>query len=96
MTLDFEWDDNKNKTNIKKHQIRFEAAIEIFKKPVFTWLDTRYDYGEVRKISVGELSELAIITVVYTERNNKYRIISVRKANFKERKTYYEYIKSRN
>jgi uncharacterized protein len=50
--MDFEWDENKNVTNFKKHGIRFEEAQEIFKGAVLTFDDERL-YDEVRQISVG-------------------------------------------
>jgi hypothetical protein len=88
----FEWDENKNRQNLKKHKISFEEAIEIFNGIVFTKIDDRYDYGEVREISIGAIQGVVIITVAHTERNCKIRIISARKATAKERKDYYEYL----
>jgi len=88
----FEWDENKNRQNLKKHKISFEEAIEIFKGIVFTKIDERYDYGEVREISIGAIQGVVIVTVAHTERNGKTRIISARKATPKERKDYYEYL----
>jgi len=88
----FEWDENKNRQNLTKHKISFEEAIEIFNGIVFTKIDDRYDYGEVREISIGAIQGVVIITVAHTERNGKIRIISARKATVKERKDYYEYL----
>lgn len=88
----FEWDENKNQQNLKKHKISFEEAIEIFNGIVFTTIDERYDYGETREISVGAIQGVVILTVAHTERNGKIRIISARKATPRERKDYYEYL----
>lgn len=88
----FEWDENKNRQNLKKHKISFEEAVEIFNGIVFTKMDERYDYGEVREISIGAIQGVVIVTVAHTERNGKTRIISARKATPKERKDYYEYL----
>ncbi|MGK7918611.1 MAG: BrnT family toxin, partial [Trichodesmium sp.] len=59
---------------------------------VFTAIDERYDYGEIREISIGAIQGVIIITVVHTERNGNIRIISARKATFKEQKIYYDYL----
>jgi uncharacterized DUF497 family protein len=93
--MKFEWDDSKDKINIKKHKISFAEAKEIFKNPIVTWTDDRHYYGEVRKISIGRLSEKVVLTVVYTERNDKRRLISARKAKSNERKLYYAYLKKK-
>ncbi|MBF2058183.1 MAG: BrnT family toxin [Cyanobacterium sp. T60_A2020_053] len=90
--MKFEWNENKNKQNINKHGISFEEAKEIFYGIIFTITDERFDYGEVREISIGTIESFVIVTVVHTERNGKIRIISARKATPKERKTYYEYL----
>lgn len=88
----FEWDENKNQQNFKKHGIRFEEAIEIFNGIVFTALDERFDYDEDREISIGTIQAVVIVTVAHTERNGNIRIISARKATPKERRTYYDYL----
>jgi uncharacterized DUF497 family protein len=44
MSLQFEWNQNKNQQNLKKHGISFEEAIEIFDGIVFTNIDDRFDY----------------------------------------------------
>ncbi len=94
--MTFEWDEAKNRRNIEKHGISFEEAQEIFKDPcVLTSLDDRFEYGEVRKITVGEiplttLKTTIVVVVVHTDRDGITRIISARKASRKERKNYEE------
>jgi len=44
----FEWDEKKNKANIKKHGLDFADAPEMFDHPMLVSLDTRYDYDEDR------------------------------------------------
>jgi uncharacterized DUF497 family protein len=87
--MDFEWDENKNNSNIFKHGIDFNDAIQVFADPsVAVQEDTRKDYGERRFQAVGLVSE-GLLLVVYTERKgNMLRIISARKANRKERFFY--------
>lgn len=88
--MEYEWDNNKNLSNIKKHGISFEMARAIFEGNVFTYIDSKCDYGEVRKISIGELIKDAVIVVTHTERYGRTRIISARPAKRKERAIYYE------
>ena len=94
--MEFEWDKNKDRLNITKHGISFEQAKSIFDNVVLTNEDKRHDYGEVRKISIGELSGFVVIVIVYTKRGNKTRIISARKANKKERQSYYAHTRKKS
>lgn len=93
LSMDFEWDDNKNAANLKKHGISFEEAALIFNGVVWSRLDDREDYGEIRKISTGLIGGRAVAVVVHTDRTNATRIISARLANKTERKVYNEYYK---
>jgi uncharacterized protein len=88
----FEWDENKNRQNLKKHGISFEEAKEIFEGIIFTSIDERFVYEEIREISIGAIQGIVIVTVIHTEREGIIRIISARKATPKERKEYYEYL----
>ena len=86
--MNFEWDENKNKSNQEKHGIDFNDAKEIFEdNNRKTSPDLRYDYDEDRWITIGKLLDI-IIVVVYTMRDTAYRIISARYAKKKERKSY--------
>ncbi len=89
--MKFEWDENKNRENIKKHGISFERARSIFDYKVLTRIDDRFDYGEIREISLGLIEGMTIIAVVHTEREDKTRIISARKANKEEKEVYNEF-----
>ena len=53
--MQFEWDENKNIQNRQKHGISFEEAQEIFDGIVFTSIDERFDYEEIREISIGAI-----------------------------------------
>lgn len=89
--MEFEWDIQKDKINQKKHQVSFEEAAEIFRYPTYEATDDRVDYGETRYIAIGNNSQMTIITVVYTEREGKIRLISARRANKQEKRLYYDY-----
>ena len=86
--MEFEWDENKNRINIEKHHVSFQRAAKIFEGDVLEWEDTLKDYGETRIIAIGR-SEGRLLRVVYTQRGNKIRIISARKANKNDRRNYY-------
>ena len=89
--MTFEWDENKNIGNIKKHGIDFNDSPKIFSNPMVTKVDDRKDYNEKRWIGLGRLENMIVI-LAYTKRGKKIRIISIRKANKSERIIYYERI----
>ena len=92
MMMEFDWDSAKDEANRKKHGISFDEAKDIFDGPTLTRADDRQEYGEDRDISLGSLSPDAVLVVVHTEREDKIRLISARKANRSERKVYYDYL----
>ena len=84
----YEWDDSKNRANIRKHGIDFMDVPAMFQHPMVTFLDQKQDYGEERWIGIGILRTLSAV-VVFTEPNeNTIRIISARKATKYEEKIY--------
>jgi len=86
--MEFEWDENKNKSNLEKHGIDFNDAKEVFKDENSKLSqDLRKDYGEIRWRIIGKIYG-SIISVIYTMRNKAVRIISARKASRKERSEY--------
>ena len=84
----FEWDDAKAEANRRKHKISFRAASRVFDDPlVLIVRDGSEDYGEGRFLATGRVDDL-LIAVAYTERGDRIRIISARKANANERRAY--------
>jgi uncharacterized DUF497 family protein len=89
MSESFEWDEVKAAENYAKHGVSFETAIKVFRDPFgIERLDDRQDYGEERFILIGTAEEV-VITVVYTERNGRFRIISARRATRHEQDDYF-------
>ena len=86
---EFEWDAAKSEINLLKHGVTFEAAWRVF-ADVFAYerCDPDSDPGEIRYVITGVVNEV-ILTVVYTERGNRIRIISARKATAHEQREYY-------
>lgn len=88
----FEWDDDKNQENIAKHGVSFQRASRIFEGRILSVVDDRFEYGEVREVSIGVVDGIAYLTVTHTDRDDRIRIISARPATRRERKRYDEAI----
>ena len=87
--LKFEWDEEKAEKNWKKHKVAFEdAALVFFDDNRLDDYDELHSDFEDRFKIVGKVEN--ILTVIYTERGENYRIISARLANKQEQEDYYE------
>ena len=91
--MKFEWDDTKNITNQEKHGVSFEEAIEVFDDALqISKLDRRFNYFEERWITIGTTKKehiLVVANLFFSDEGEEIiRIISARKANNSERKTY--------
>ena len=85
---DFEWDDDKARINLDQHKIDFDDAKLVFRDSgVLDDPDDTMDYGEDRFRAVGFVNG-RLIAVFYTERDERIRIISARKATRKEHADY--------
>ena len=84
----FEWDEEKNAANIKKHGIDFEDAIRVFEDDDRIEIyDAAHSGEEDRYNTIGMVND--VLFVVYTERREAIRIISARPATRGERSIYY-------
>jgi uncharacterized protein len=91
----FEWDESKNRANIRKHGFDFADAEEMFSGLLIVDSDTREDCGEMRWNGVGVIRGRTAY-VVFTEPDQEtVRIISLRKATPREREEYEKAIKDR-
>ncbi|MBT7631068.1 MAG: BrnT family toxin [Desulfobacula sp.] len=89
MKLNFEWDEEKAKTNFKKHGVSFEEAITVFFGPFsITMLDPDHSEDEGRYVDLGISDKGRVLVVICTERRSNIRIISCRKAASSERILY--------
>ena len=89
IVLIFEWDEKKANQNIKKHGISFEEAATVFGDPFsITIYDPLHSKDEDRFVILGMSNRNRVLVVVHTDRDDKIRIISARKATKKERKQY--------
>jgi uncharacterized DUF497 family protein len=91
--MKFEWDEDKNLANLKKHKISFEDAAFVFSdKEALTIYDNEHSADEDRWITIGMIKNTNLIVVIHTERIRKdidfISIISARKANKNEINEY--------
>lgn len=91
MPLEFEWDQSKAASNRKKHGVTFEEASSVFGDPrAAIFDDPGHSIEEQREILIGHSDRNRLLIVSFTERGEKIRIISARRASKRERKDYEE------
>ena len=81
------FDAAKDALNVSKHGVPLSEAEKLEWDEALIWQDTRRDYGEVRMIALGAIGE-RLYCVVYVDRNDARRVISLRNANNREKKLY--------
>lgn len=81
------FDPKKRERTLADRELDFAQAAKVFEGFHFTKEDTRKDYGERRFISLGAIQGLLIV-LVWTNRFSSIHVISMRRANSRERKTY--------
>jgi len=83
----FEWDEEKEKVNVKKHKVDFTTAARVFSDPHYIEMpDDMHSNDETRYNIIGMVNKL--LFVVCTDREDATRIISARKADAEERRLY--------
>ena len=91
MPLNFQWDQNKARTNLAKHGVSFEEAATVFGDALsLTIPDPAHSQKEERYIILGSSHTGKLLVVVHTERGDSIRIISARRASRKECKSHEE------
>ena len=83
MHIMWDWDEDKRRANRRKHGVDFASVARFEWAGAMTEPDTRFDYGEPRLIATGMIGD-RLHVVIYTERDGRKRIISLRKANSRE------------
>ncbi|MBU8901841.1 MAG: BrnT family toxin [Victivallales bacterium] len=91
--MKFEWDRNKERTNIQKHGITFEQASYVFADPfALNLYDSEHSENEDRWVLLGKSLNRTLLLVIHTFRDNDniefVRIISARKATKRETQFY--------
>ena len=87
--MNFEWDEEKNLLNQKKHKVSFETAAYVFEDENYIEMyDFEHSIDEDRYIAIGCVED--VLFVVFTERKERIRLISARLATEPERRLYYD------
>lgn len=81
------FDPAKEKQNLHKHRVSLAEAAKLEWDWLLVMPDIRHDYGELRMIGYAPIED-RIFCVVFVDRDNERRIISLRKANDREVKHY--------
>lgn len=83
--MEYEWDEAKRLSNLEKHRVDFSSIYS------FDWSTATYEpsprFGEFRWVATGYIGE-RLYRVVYTDRGEQRRIISLRKANQRDNRKY--------
>ncbi|MBQ6986749.1 MAG: BrnT family toxin [Oscillibacter sp.] len=86
--LAFEWDEEKARLNYRKHHVRFETAAHVFEdKNRIERYDNKHSDEEERYQVIGKVGA-TLLLVIYTERGERIRLISARKADPDDRREY--------
>jgi uncharacterized protein len=83
------YDPNKNDANARKHGLPLSLAHALDWSAIWCMPDNRRDYGELREVGYGPIDG-HLYCVVFTQRGDTFRVISLRKANSREVKRYDE------
>ena len=88
---EFEWDPAKATRNLAKHGLPFAEAATVFRDPLAAiFPDPDHSDDERREIIIGHSDRDRLLVVCFTERGEKVRIISARRANKRERHDFEE------
>lgn len=91
--MEFEWNPDKNDSNIQKHGISFEIATQVFADPLQIAMQDRIENGEERWQTLGKVQDYTLVLVAHliwdeVDGAEVVRLISAREATPKERKFY--------
>jgi uncharacterized DUF497 family protein len=91
MELEFEWHKAKAEANVRRHGVSFDLAKSVFKDPfAIEFLDGREEHREERFVILCMSEAKALLFVAYTEREERIRIISARRATQYEQDDYFQ------
>jgi len=85
--VDYQWDENKAKANLKKHRVDFADAVSVFSDDTAITVEDDYP-DEQRYVTIGLDALQRLLVVIYTWRGESIRLISARKATRQEYKQY--------
>ena len=85
--MELEWDEDKRQSSLLKHKLNFANVVDFEMGTAIHMPDVRSDYGETRFVSTGYLHG-RLCVLCWTLRAGRLRVISLRKANDREQKSY--------
>lgn len=92
LEFEFEWDEEKNRSNHSKHGVTFEQATQAFYDPRLLSIPDRIVNGEQRWHGIGLIRGVLMLLAVHTVQDEQgvevVRIISARPANKREERLY--------
>lgn len=92
--MEFEWDEAKNKENQKKHGVAFPVAVSLWNETHVEIENLAYsEEGETRSAMMGWIAN-KVYVAIWTRRDGKIRLISVRRARKNEEKIFFEKIQN--
>ena len=94
MSLVFEWDPHKARSNLRKHRVSFVEALSVFRNPLARiFPDEEHSAEESREIIIGHSSAKRLLLVCFVESEmDRVRIISARRATREEQHDYEEHV----
>ena len=87
--VEFEFDPVKAKTNLRKHGVSFSHAEQALRDPLAVTIEDLDVIGEQRFVSLGMDALGRVLVVVHTQREERTRVISARKASRGESEQYH-------
>jgi uncharacterized protein len=81
------FDPAKDDANIAKHGVSLALVADLDWDAALVWTDGRRNYGEVRQSALAVLAD-RVYFVAFVDRADERRVISLRKANLREVKSY--------
>ncbi len=89
--MTFDWDEAKAEANLTKHGVSFDEAATVFDDPFAVDLyDVEHSGDEERFVTIGRSTTARLLSVFYTEREDKTRLISARPMTRQEQREYEE------
>lgn len=89
MNYQFEWNESKAASNLKKHGISFKQATTVFSDPLSNTINDPYhSQDEHRFLTIGCTKEGIMLMISHVDREERIRIISARKVTRRERRAY--------
>lgn len=86
--MEFEWDEEKDKINQRKHSIPFKSAARLFKDSNAITKRSLNSGSDTERYTKTGLLDGQLVTAIFTYRDKSIRIISIRRARNEEKWEY--------